>query len=251
MPRGPPRPVDRGTILGPIFDEEDTNSAEANESNAASLSAILMRKNELSRSQLINYATFRQNISAEAAAAAQKRAEMVTAQLARHWSNEDLRIEAKEAKQESSDSSSNSSQITEGDRVSSPSPPSRRSRSSSPGKTVTFVENVNESSLHHQDDRSLNELDASPRRMMAFANLKEAASGIGFNLLSSKKRQAPSPPNTASNSLQSEVTEAKIELSDEEDEDEAGGNKHEILGAKLSASLRATFGLKNVNNPIT
>merc|ERR1712062_597317 len=77
--------------------------------------------------------------------------------------------EEEEDSSEISDSNSNSDQNSNfrnsTNRIASPSPPTR-SRSSSPGKTVTFLE---------QDERSLNELESSPRRVI---DLRSAASSL-------------------------------------------------------------------------
>merc|ERR1711902_18349 len=101
--------------------------------------------------------------------------------------------EEEEDSSEISDSNSNSDQNSNfrnsNNRIASPSPPTR-SRSSSPGKTVTFLE---------QDERSLNELESSPRRVI---DLRSAASSLfgghkklvkkGQKNSKSKKRLAPS-----------------------------------------------------------
>ena len=216
----------------------------------------------------INYATFRQNISNDAAIAAQKRA-MITAKIAKHWSNDDLpnlltgsskqtadrksedsdnaeededeEEEEEEDSSEISDSNSNSDQNSNfrnsNNRIASPSPPTR-SRSSSPGKTVTFLE---------QDERSLNELESSPRRVIDLRSAASSLFGGGHKKLvkkgqknsKSKKRLAPSPPLSKSLGDQDhdEIEEEAIA------EDHIGNiNKnHKSLEARLSASLRATF----------
>ena len=94
-----------------------------------------------------------------------------------------------------------------------------------------------------QDDRSLNEVDSSPRRVMHFKPLALAATN-----LMKMKRKAPSPPDS---SLESKIDEKVKELSEEDDTNSENDsninleeiNSHEPLGAKLSASLRQTFRL--------
>ena len=147
LPKGPPRPVDRPTISAIFHAENEESSSESDSEELRKKLAI------------INYATFRQNISADAAAAAVRRAE-VTAQMARNFENEELPTLTLES------TSSESSFEKSRDRSPSPSP-SRRSKS--PGKNVTFL------------DRSLEELESSPRKNMI------------TNLIN-KKRRAPSPP---------------------------------------------------------
>ena len=221
LPRGPPRPVQRPPLPFPEVENPD----EILEIDSTS---AIKEKRRLERG-LINYATFRQNVSAEAAAAALRRAE-ITAQFAQNWSPKE-----EVAKDEtSSDSSSDeASEMTE--RVSSPSPSMmRRSRSNSPGKTVTFCEDsltLDEAEIENEtveENRSLNELDASPRRMIDLKPIAFAASNlIGSHL--KLKRKAPSPPEVET------TTEVEVNQTDE--------NGHEALGIKLSATLRNTFGL--------
>ena len=245
LPRGPPRPVKRPNL--PLFDLEQPLHEE-------SITDDL--KSSLTGS-LINYATFRQNISNEAAIAAQKRA-MINAKIARHWSNDDLTNLQRLSKsdQESLDEEGNeaddSSEVSdesqqrldddsnEERRQASPSPPPSRSRtrsrSSSPGKTVTFLDD--------QDERSLNELVSSPRRVINLKlpltkTLAEASTIFGGQ--KRKKRLAPSPPTS-----KSENDEEFMENDDDDEDDEvlehtSTKGHHEALGAKLSASLRATF----------
>ena len=195
----------------------------------------------------INYATFRLNISNDAAIAAQKRA-MITAKIAKHWSNDDLPNLQKLSKSETSDNAEDDEDEEEEEEDSSetsddleshenseriacsPSPPTR-SRSSSPGKTVTFLE---------QGERSLNELESSPRRVIDLRPLTSAASSLfgGHKKPKDqkKKRLAPSPP--LSKSLGGDVE-------DDDDEEaiaaEEENKNHKSLEARLSASLRATF----------
>ena len=99
LPRGPPRPLERPG-LPTIFQvhhpqSEFTNSPNhqsedhIQDSDESDESAIESAKRQKQRLAVINYATFRQNISAEAAAAALRRAE-ITAHMARYWSDEDL-----------------------------------------------------------------------------------------------------------------------------------------------------------------
>ena len=188
----------------------------------------------------INYATFRQNISNDAAIAAQKRA-MITAKIAKHWSNDDLPNLQKLSKSESDnpeddededddEEEEDSSEISDdleshenSERIASPSPPTR-SRSSSPGKTVTFLE---------QDERSLNELESSPRRVIDLRPLTSAASSLfgGHKKPKGqkKKRLAPSPP------LSKSLAEDEEAIAQDENKN------HKSLEARLSASLRATF----------
>ena len=133
-----------------------------------------------------------------------------------------------------------------------------RSRSTSPGKTVTFA---GPSIELDQDERSLNELDASPRRMihlkplaLAASNLIAVSKGHVAKAGSSAKRRAPSPPlsdedtnndKELSNEVSLTLRGSSEDSSEEEFEgNEAGGHHHEALGAKLSASLRQTFHLK-------
>ena len=79
-----------------------------------------------------------------------------------------------------------------------------------------------------EENRSLNELDASPRRMIDLKPIAFAASNlIGSHL--KLKRKAPSPPEVET------TTEVEVNQTDE--------NGHEALGIKLSATLRNTFGL--------
>ena len=223
LPRGPPRPVQRPPLP---FPEENPDEIIEVDSTSA-----IKEKRRLERG-LINYATFRQNISAEAAAAALRRAE-ITAQFAKNWSPRD-------EDNSSSSSSCEASEITE--RVSSPSPSMmRRSRSNSPGKTVTFCEDsltLEEEESHQEEvmeeNRSLNELDASPRRMIDLKPIAFAASNlIGSHL--KLKRKAPSPPENSATEEDVEVAENCHQSQDE--------NGHEALGIKLSATLRNTFGL--------
>ena len=213
LPRGPPRPVKRPNL--PLFEEPLglVDFVDTDEDHQKSLTG-----------SLINYATFRQNISNDAAIAAQKRA-MITAKIAKHWSNDDLTnlqnlptmpLRPPSASESDADSSDFSSVEAAEIRMASPSPPGARSRSSSPGKTVTFLE---------QDERSLNELESSPRRVIDLRPITSAASSL-FGGHKKAKRLAPSPP-----------------LSKDEKEEEVleDNMSHEALGARLSASLRATF----------
>ena len=148
-----------------------------------------------------------------------------------------------------------------------------RSRSTSPGKTVTFA---GPSIELDQDERSLNELDSTPRRMIHLKPLALAASNLiavskghavkatgsasvrATGSASAAKRRAPSPPisdeDTNNNSIKGLSNEVSMTLRDSEEdseeefeENEAGSHHeghHEALGAKLSASLRQTFHLK-------
>ena len=140
-----------------------------------------------------------------------------------------------------------------------------RSRSTSPGKTVTFA---GPSIELDQDERSLNELDSTPRRMIHLKPLALAASNLiavskghavkAAGSASAAKRRAPSPPisdeDTNNNSIKGLSNEVSMTLRDSEEdseedfeENEAGSHHeghHEALGAKLSASLRQTFHLK-------
>ena len=250
LPRGPPRPVKRPNL--PLFDLEQPLHEES--ITDADLKSSLT-------GSLINYATFRQNISNEAAIAAQKRA-MINAKIARHWSNDDLAnlqrlsksegesldeggneaddsSEVSDESQERLDDDDDANDSNEVRRQASPSPPPTRSRarsrSSSPGKTVTFLDD--------QDERSLNELVSSPRRVINLKlpltkTLAEASTIFGGQ--KRKKRLAPSPPTSKS--------DKEIELVDEDEEEDedvlehtSTKGHHEALGAKLSASLRATF----------
>ena len=192
LPRGPPRPVQRPPLPFP----EVENADEILEIDSTS---AIKEKRRLERG-LINYATFRQNVSAEAAAAALRRAE-ITAQFAKTWSPKDKVAKDNHGQDDEDETSSNSSsdeasEMTE--RVSSPSPSMmRRSRSNSPGKTVTFCEDsltLDEEELSTvEENRSLNELDASPRRIIDLKPIAFAASNlIGSHL--KLKRKAPSPP---------------------------------------------------------
>ena len=236
LPRGPPRPLERPG-LPTIFQVHHPQSEFTNSPNHQSEehiqdsdedeSAIENAKRQKQRLAVINYATFRQNISAEAAAAALRRAE-ITAHMARYWSDEDLsgqmptmRMEDNnnmEASMEASSMASAGSGVSAGSsgstgsqstdevvvhrRTASPSPSaSRRSRSTSPGKTVTFGPSL------EQDERSLYELDESPRRKIHLKPLALAASNLiavskGQNSKAKTqespkgkaKRRAPSPP---------------------------------------------------------
>ena len=236
LPRGPPRPLERPG-LPTIFQVHHPQSEFTNSPNHQSEehiqdsdedeSAIENAKRQKQRLAVINYATFRQNISAEAAAAALRRAE-ITAHMARYWSDEDLsgqmptlRLEDNnnmEASMEASSMASAGSGVSAGSsgstgsqstdevvvhrRTASPSPSaSRRSRSTSPGKTVTFGPSL------EQDERSLYELDESPRRKIHLKPLALAASNLiavskGQNSKAKTqespkgkaKRRAPSPP---------------------------------------------------------
>merc|ERR1712113_923186 len=156
--------------------------------------------------------------------------------------DEDDEEEEEEDSSEISDSNSNSDQNSNfrnsNNRIASPSPPTR-SRSSSPGKTVTFLE---------QDERSLNELESSPRRVIDLRSAASSLFGGGHKKLvkkgqknsKSKKRLAPSPP--LSKSL-GDQDHDEIEEEEAIAEDHIGNiNKnHKSLEARLSASLRATF----------
>ena len=98
-------------------------------------------------------------VPATAAAAALRRAE-ITAQFAKNWSPKDE--EKDDDSTTSSSSSLEESEMTE--RISSPSPSlMRRSRSNSPGKTVTFCEESLETAEVNEieENRSLNELDTN------------------------------------------------------------------------------------------
>ena len=241
LPRGPPRPVERPDLAGVFPEDPETEFTE---------SAINF---DQLRANMINYATFRQNISAEAAAAALKRAE-IAARSARHWSTEDLSNIPQLGLNTSEDSSESSFSEAISTRMASPSPSaSRRSRSTSPGKTVTFLE---------QGERSLNELESSPRRVMHFKPLALAATSlIGGRPFLKIKRKAPTPPESQPPSLPDAKDESPYEddhdivddnlennaennelvMDDEESDNDI--NSHEPLGAKLSASLRQTFRL--------
>ena len=113
-----------------------------------------------------------------------------------------------------------------------------------------------------QDERSLNELDASPRRMihlkplaLAASNLIAVSKGQIVKAGSSAKRRAPSPPDLSDEDTNNDIkglsNEVSLDLEDssensDEDLEEVGGQNgghHEALGAKLSASLRQTFHL--------
>lgn len=214
LPRGPPRPVEPlHPSISAIFHEE------ADDSSSTSSSSESDNQRARRRLAVINYATFRQNISEEAAAAALRRAE-IAAHCARHWSDEDLSQMPTLTLNESSTSSEESRK-----RSASPSPSASR-RSNSPGKTVTFLE----------QERSLNELDASPRRMMDFKSLISSPN-------SKVKRKAPSPPTSPPPPIP--PSSLTTEDSDEEDQDITEcNNGHEPLGARLSASLRQTFRLR-------
>jgi len=140
----------------------------------------------------------------------------------------------------SASSSLEESEMTE--RISSPSPSlMRRSRSNSPGKTVTFCEESLETARVNEieKNRSLNELDASPRRMIDLKRIEFVASNlIGSHL--KRKRKAPSPPDNATE----DVIQVDDSNSDTVAENEPqNSNGHEALGIKLSATLRNTFGL--------
>ena len=207
---------------------------EVEESIEVDPTSAIKEKRRLERG-LINYATFRQNISAEAAAAALRRAE-ITAQFAKNWSPQD----ETDHHETSSSSSLDESEITE--RISSPSPSMmRRSRSNSPGKTVTFCEDsltLENTCENVEENRSLNELDASPRRMIDLKMINFAASNlIGSHL--KRKRKAPSPPDPEASAP--DVIEKYDEKSDTIEQQNSNG--HEALGIKLSATLRNTFGL--------
>lgn len=231
LPRGPPRPVQRPPLPFPEVENPD----EILEIDSTS---AIKEKRRLERG-LINYATFRQNVSAEAAAAALRRAE-ITAQFAKTWSPKDEVAKDNHDQDEddtsSSSSSDEASEMTE--RVSSPSPSMmRRSRSNSPGKTVTFCEDsltLDEEELSTvEENRSLNELDASPRRIIDLKPIAFAASNlIGSHL--KLKRKAPSPP---------EATEVEVTQETENYQSKEENDGHEALGIKLSATLRNTFGL--------
>ena len=228
LPRGPPRPVQRPPLPFPQEGEEEDIIIEVDPTSA------IKEKRRLERG-LINYATFRQNISAEAAAAALRRAE-ITAQFAKNWSPKD---EEKDNDSTSASSSLEESEMTE--RISSPSPSlMRRSRSNSPGKTVTFCEESLENpEVENEENRSLNELDASPRRIIDLKRIEFVSDLIGSHL--KRKRKAPSPPDNATEDVipvedsNSDTTAAEIE--------QQPSNGHEALGIKLSATLRNTFGL--------
>ena len=240
LPRGPPRPVERPDLAGVFPEDPETEFTE---------SAINF---DQLRANMINYATFRQNISAEAAAAALKRAE-IAARSARHWSTEDLSNIPQLGLNTSEDSSESSFSEAISTRMASPSPSaSRRSRSTSPGKTVTFLE---------QGERSLNELESSPRRVMHFKPLALAATSLIGGPFLKIKRKAPTPPESQPPSLPDAKDESPYEddhdivddnlennaennelvMDDEESDNDI--NSHEPLGAKLSASLRQTFRL--------
>lgn len=234
LPRGPPRPVKPM----PSFEDQVLSHRQG-----ASQDSSAIHNEILNARGLINYATFRQNISAEAAEAAKRRAE-VTAQIARHWSNEDLRLDLSkpedDASESSSSSSTSSSTSLSQEQQRPPSPPPRRnggsrSRSTSPGKTVTFSDN--QGPEDHQDERSLNELESSPRRM----KWKPLALAASTMLQMQKKRKAPSPPPSLT------TTDEIIDDPDDVDEVLEATSKpaHEVLGAKLSANLRAKFGLQS------
>ena len=90
LPRGPPRPIERPGLPA-LFQVHQSEIQESSEdiSQKMNQSAIEQEKRRQKRLAVINYATFRQNISAEAAVAALRRAE-ITAHMARHWSDEDV-----------------------------------------------------------------------------------------------------------------------------------------------------------------
>merc|ERR1719266_3072148 len=254
LPRGPPRPIDRPG-LPTLFQVHQSEIAEAESEDDQS---AIERQKRQQRLAVINYATFRQNISAEAAAAALRRAE-ITAHMARHWSDEDisqmptmrledslqvhssLQNEAEGSLASTSGSNSEASQSTDEvvvhRRTASPSPStSRRSRSTSPGKTVTFAGPKLEL---EQDERSLNELDASPRRMihlkplaLAASNLIAVSKGQIVKAGSSAKRRAPSPPDLSDEDTNNDIkglsNEVSLDLEDssensDEDLEEVGG----------------------------
>ncbi len=220
LPRGPPRPVERPSMASIFHEEDDEASDEASNEADASLSQEDFNNNQ-ARLAVINYATFRQNLSAEAAAAAFKRAE-IAAHLARHWSDDDL-------------SQMPTLDVSEVNiRTSSPSPTASR-RSNSPGKNVRFLE---------QDERSLNELETSPRHRILKPNfVAVAASNLINGVPSAKKRKAPSPPDSGSEAVINPEDDKNVEDIEASETSDENLREHEALGARLSASLRQTFKL--------
>ncbi len=264
LPRGPPRPVlpiPEVFMMPHEHSQPDQSAIQQQQHTGASSSSTTpgasRRSVTLNPRGLINYATFRQKLSEESAFKAQLRAE-ANAEAARHWNQEQEQLaelnsmqqqgeekpdlNGEDAEDEAStssvggdDSTSMSSSSTEPEvsHCQPPSPPPRRDRSASrqppvpalrprsasPGKTVTFSDETTA-----EDERSLNELDATPRRLKLAAKKPLAALA---NLGTSLKRRAPSPPPM-------KVKEPPRE--------------HEALGARLSASLRATFGLPQHHN---
>ncbi len=260
-------PIPEAFLMSQVGDLQSENKSAIHVQQlqlGASATSSATRLEILNARGLINYATFRQKLSEESALKAQKRAE-ANAEAARKWNCNDKdddhlmelgslqhqqqhakslnnveHVDPGDAEDEASSSSTEeadeslsmgSSSASTTSHCQPPSPPPRRDRatnrnappvirprSTSPGKTVTFSDETTA-----EDERSLNELDASPRRM----KLKPLAAlaSLGTSL----KRRAPSPP-------------ASTKVKDR------SPREHEALGAKLSASLRATFGLPNNHN---